>query len=163
MVAAGLLGHQQSEELDSRWPDSAAGDEGRKEPSVPPGVTVRSGDLKDEACPPRRSCSELTGHLAQATTVGTSLVGGLHSLLMAVDARVRWPCTSRADEPPEDLTSSDLRHPLVIGLSLVFTSSGTWLVWSALFCNANLQGAAVSLLLSKNQGRQPTAYGPDAA
>lgn len=68
----------------------------------------------------------------------------------------------RADEPPEDLTSSD---PSSLGNQSVFgfTSSGTWLVWSALFCNANLQGVAVSLLLSKNQGRQPTAYGPDAA
>lgn len=121
-------------------------------------------DLKDEACPPRRSPAlNPLGTLHRLATVGTSLVGSLHSLLMAVDARVRWPCTSRADEPPEDLTSSDLRHPLVIGLSLVFTSSGTWLVWSALFCNANLQGVAVSHCCLRIQGRQPTAYGPDAA
>lgn len=127
-VAAGLLGPQQSENLDSRSLDSTAGDEGRKGLSVPPGATVRSGDLKDEACPSRRSSSEPTGRLAQATTVGISLVGSLHSLLMAMDVRIRWPCTTRAGEPPEDLTSSNLRHPLVTCLSLVFTCSGTWLV-----------------------------------
>lgn len=62
-VAVGLLGPQQSENLDSQWLDSMAGDEGGKGLSVPPGATVGGGDLKDEACPPRRSCSEPTGTL----------------------------------------------------------------------------------------------------
>lgn len=45
-VAVGLLGPQQSENLDSQWLDSMAGDEGGKGLSVPPGATVGGGDLR---------------------------------------------------------------------------------------------------------------------
>ena len=55
------------------------------------------------------------------------LAGLLHSLLMAVDAKIR------AGGPPEDWISSYLGPALVTCLSLVFTCSSTWLVQSVGF------------------------------
>lgn len=43
------------------------------------------------------------------------LVGFLHSLLMALETKMGWPCVSILDE---DLISSHLGHPLVIYLSI---------------------------------------------